>query len=175
MRYSRAMPTLFLKGDLFNTEGLRALAVAAPLDGSMSQGVASAFAKRWPALAEAYRVHCTETKPQVGDVFTWQGDGHTVFVLGTQSRGDSKPKIPGLTRALRRMVELATQAGVERVGVPRLTTAAHGIDWRRVRRVFEEVSDGQPLLVEVFEQFVRQRAEGESSAADDAAADDMQG
>jgi len=148
------MPTALVKGDIFETPGIRAYAFGANTDGTMDIGISSAMKKRWPALGEALAAHCAEGKLSLGDVFVWTHEDVTVFALGIQ-QGDKRPSMTALTHAIRRMLTLAKEAKIMRVGLPRIGTGPNGLDWTRVRKMLGEVSVGQPVRLDVFEQFVR--------------------
>ena len=148
------MPTALVKGDIFETPGIRAYAFGANTDGTMDAGISSAMKKRWPALAEALAAHGAEGKLSLGDVFVWTHEDVTVFALGIQ-QGDKKPSMTALTHAIRRMLVLAKEAKIMRVGLPRIGTGPNGLDWTRVKKMLGEVSVGQPVRLDVFEQFVR--------------------
>lgn len=152
------MPTTFVKGDLFedsaNTPAPRAFAFAADCSGAMERGLAVAFKKRWPALAEAYRARADNGKMQLGDVFAWRDGDVVVYALGVE-QGDKKPKVSTLVRALDAMVAQATSDGVSRIALPRVGAGKGGIDPVRVKRVLSEVGDRTPVSLVVFEQFVR--------------------
>jgi O-acetyl-ADP-ribose deacetylase (regulator of RNase III) len=148
------MPIVFVKGDIFETDGIRAYAFGANTDGSLNAGIAIAIKKRWPAFAAAYEARCTGDSPlQVGDVFSWTADDITLFALGI-AHGEAKPSFSALTQALRRMQKLATEAKLKRVGVSRI----NGVDWTRARKMLSEISIGQTLQLDVFEQFIRNHA-----------------
>lgn len=148
------MPTALVKGDIFETPGIRAYAFGANTDGTMDVGISSAMKKRWPELAEALSAHCADGKVQLGDVFVWKHEDVTVFALAIQ-QGDKKPSMTALTHAVRRLLTLAHEAKITRVGVPRIGTGPNGLDWTRVRKMLGEVSVGQAVRLDVFEQFVR--------------------
>jgi O-acetyl-ADP-ribose deacetylase (regulator of RNase III) len=162
------MPTTFVKGDLFedskSVRPPRALAFAADCSGAMDKGIAVAFKKRWPALAHAYEARAAGGKMQLGDVFAWREGDDVVYVLGIQ-RGDKKPKVSTLTRALEAMVAHATRDGVSRIGLPRIGAGKGGIDRVRVKRVLTEIGEKTPVALVVFEQFVRSTPEAVSKAA----------
>ncbi|MBX3208592.1 MAG: macro domain-containing protein [Labilithrix sp.] len=154
------MPTTFVKGDLFEDAKMvpppRAFAFAADCSGAMDRGIAVAFKKRWPALADAYRARAEGGKMQLGDVFMWRdGDGeHVVYALGMQ-RGEKKPKVSTLARALETMVARASDDGVSRIALPRIGAGKGGIDRVRVKRVLTEAGERSPVSLVVFEQFIR--------------------
>lgn len=148
------MPTALVKGDIFETAGIRAYAFGANTDGTMDAGIASAMKKRWPALADAFAARCEGGKLNLGEVFVWQQDDVTVFALAIQ-QGDKKPSMTALTHSARRMLTLAQEAKIMRIGVPRIAAGPSGLDWTRVRKMLGEISVGQPVRLDVFEQFVR--------------------
>lgn len=148
------MPTALTKGDLFETEGLRAYAFGANTNGTMDTGIAIAMKKRWPALAEAFAARCEGNKLNLGDVFVWSAGEVTVFALAIE-HGEKKANLTALTHALQRMLVLAGEAGIKRIGLPRIGAGPNGLDWTRVRKMLGEISVGQAVRLDVFEQFVR--------------------
>jgi O-acetyl-ADP-ribose deacetylase (regulator of RNase III) len=149
------MPTSFLKGDLFNTEGIRAYAHGCNCAGAMDAGVAVAFKKRWPRMFEEYAARCKDRRFHLGDVFVWSEGDVTVYNLAIQEHWKSKSRLPALKQALKRTIELAAHAGVERVGLPRIGTGLGGLDWQRVKSLLSEVGGETTVTLVVFEQFVR--------------------
>ena len=149
------MTTTFMKGDLFqdgaDEKRAHAFAFAADVSVSMGQGIAVAFAKRWPAFAEAFRA----ANLQAGDVFAWTPDKNVwIYALGLSS-GDKKPKVSVLIRALDAMVERATADGVHRIAMPKVGGGKGGIDPLRVKAVLTEAGSRTTISLVVFEQFVR--------------------
>lgn len=151
------MPTTFMKGDLFNTDGIRAYAHGCNCSGAMDAGVARQFKERWPRMFEEYVARCADGRFHLGDVFVWDDGGVVVYNLAIQQHWKMKAKLPALARALRKMVELAGHAGVERVGLPRIGTGLGGLDWPRAKSVLQEVGGETAVTLVVFEQFVRAR------------------
>ena len=159
------MPTTFVKGDLFedskDAAPPRAFAFTADCSGAMDKGIAVAFKKRWPALAEAYRARAEGGKMQLGDVFAWRdGEGESavvVYALGIQ-QGEKKPKVSTLARALDAMARRAPEDQVTRIALPRIGAGKGGIDRLRVKRVLVEAGDKTAVDLVVFEQFVRSAA-----------------
>ncbi len=151
------MPVVFIKGDLFATEGLVAYAHGVNCAGAMGAGISIVFKKRWPRMYEEYALRCADRRFQLGDVFPWSEDGVTVYNLGTQEHWRKKSQLPALAKALRSMTTLAENAGIERVGLPRIGAGLGGLDWMRVKRVLTDVGGETKVSLEVFEQFVRAR------------------
>ena len=158
------MPTTFVKGDLFedaeNAPPPRAFAFAADTSGAMDKGVAVAFRKRWPALAEAYRARSEGGKMQLGDVFAWREGDVIVYALAIQ-QGEKKPKVSTLARAVDAMLSRAASDNVVRIALPRIGAGKGGIDRIRVKRVLTEAGEKSAISLVVFEQFVRGTAREE--------------
>lgn len=162
------MPTTFVKGDLFEDldksaegvvgaepqdskgEGVYGVAFAAETSGEMSRGLALAFKKRWPALAEAFRDRAGDKGLEPGEVFVWEAEGVVIFALGVLA-GDKKAKLGALTRAVAAMVAEAQKRGLSRVALGRIV----GFDPVRVKRVLTDAGAASVLDLMVFEQFVR--------------------
>jgi O-acetyl-ADP-ribose deacetylase (regulator of RNase III) len=159
------MPTTFSKGDLFATPGVRAYAHGCTTNGTMDAGVAVAFKKRFPRMFEDYAARCADGRFHLGDVIVWSEGDEVVYNLGIQEHWKTKARVPALSRALRRMVQLAEHASVARIGLPRIGAGLGGIDWPRVKSVLAEVGAETKVELVVFEQFVRARADGDGSAS----------
>jgi O-acetyl-ADP-ribose deacetylase (regulator of RNase III) len=150
------MPTTFVKGDLFHTDGIRAYAHGCNCAGAMDAGVAIAFKKRWPRMFDDYAARCADRRFHLGDVFVWSEGDEVVYNLAIQEHWKKKAKLAALTRALRKTVELAKVAGL---GIPRLGTGLGGLDWPRVKKVLGEIGAETTVSLVVFEQFVRAESE----------------
>lgn len=153
--YAADMPTVFVKGDIFATPGLRAYAHGCNCAGTMDSGIAVAFRKRWPRMFEEYQARCQKRELRLGDVFVWSEGDEVIYNLAVQENGKKPSKVPALMTALSKVVELATAAGIERVGFPRIAVSRGGLDWPRVKKILRELGDDSTLTLEVFEQFVR--------------------
>jgi len=149
------VPTIFTKGDLLNTDGVRAYALGCNCAGTMDAGLAVAFKKRWPALLAAYAQRCAERKIKLGDVFAWSEGKDTVYCLAIQENAAKKASMPALEQSLNAMIELATKAKIEQIALPRLGAGTAALDPLRVKRVLTEIGAGTGVSLLVFEQFVR--------------------
>src|SRR5579872_7145955 len=105
------MPALFIKGDIFATEGLTAFGHGCNCAGAMGAGIAIEFKRRWPRMFDEYRARCEDGRFGLGDVFVWAEGPHTVYNLGTQEHWRKKAQIPALAKSLGKMVQLAGSAG----------------------------------------------------------------
>ncbi len=153
------MPAIFTKGDIFQTEGLRAYAHGCNCAGAMDTGVSLAFKKRWPRMFDEYRQRCEDGRFRLGDVFVWTQDDETVYNLAIQEHWKKKAKLAAFARSLERLVDLAAKANIERVGLPRIASGLGGLDWPRVRSVLVKVGETTKVQLVVFEQFVRAHSE----------------
>lgn len=152
-----SVPTIFTKGDILHTDGVRAYAHGCNCAGTMEAGVSVAFKKRWPRMLEAYAQRCAERRPTLGEVFTWSEGMDTVYCLAIQESEAKKATLPALSGSLKTMVELAAKAGIDRIALPRLGAGSAGLDGQRVKRVLAESGAHTSVTLLVFEQFVRAR------------------
>lgn len=148
------MPATFTKGDLFNTEGLRAYALGSNARGTMDGGVAVAFKKRWPKLATTLSA-AAKGGLALGDVVAFSEGDESVYALILQEDETKKAKLASLTKAVKRLVELAAEGGIARVGLFHPGTGKAGLEWPRVKRILQEIGEGTEVTLVVFEQFVR--------------------
>jgi O-acetyl-ADP-ribose deacetylase (regulator of RNase III) len=149
------MPAVFTKGDIFAAPEIRAYAHGCNCAGAMGAGIAIEFKRRWPRMFEEYAARCADRRFGIGDVFVWSEGEHTIFNLATQEHWRKKAQIPALAKSLTKMLELASHAGIERVGVPRIGAGLGGLDWARVKKVMLETAAETKVTMLVFEQFVR--------------------
>lgn len=152
------MPATFTKGDLFNTEGLHAYALASNARGTMDRGVAVAFKKRWPKLATALSSRATEGALALGDVVAFSEGDESVYALILQEDETKKAKLASLTKSVKKLVELAAQAGIARVGLFHPGTGKAGLEWPRVKRILQEIGEGTEVTLVIFEQFIRAKS-----------------
>lgn len=143
------MPANFIKGDVLteaeSATGRRALAFGA------TSGIAVAVSKRWPAFAKTLG----EAKVlQPGEALEWSDGDLFVFALGVQ-RGDARPKVPWIERSLKIVLERAAKENIPRILIPRF-----GGDWTRVKKLLVEIGSTTTIDLVVFEQFVRNPANG---------------
>jgi O-acetyl-ADP-ribose deacetylase (regulator of RNase III) len=152
------VPANFTKGDIFNTEGLHAYALGSNARGTMDGGVAVAFKKRWPKLASTLLARAAEGGLALGDVVVFSEGDETVYALILQEDETKKAKLATLTRAAKKLVELAAQGGVARVGLFHPGTGKAALEWPRVKGILQEIGEATEVTLVVFEQFVRAHA-----------------
>ena len=148
------MPTTFVKGDLFAASGLDALAHGCNCAGAMGKGIAVEFRKRFPDMYAEYKKRCAHGRFNLGDVFAWHQGSITVFNLGTQKTWRTKADLTVVKTALEAMIQLAEQAGIQRVGLPRIGAGLGGLAWQSVRSELAAVGDSTSVELIVFEEYV---------------------
>lgn len=156
------MPVQFVKGDIF-ASGLEAYAQGCNCSGAMDAGVSIAFKKKWPRMYEEYKARCADKRFKLGDVFVWTEENVTVYNIGIQEHWKAKATLAALKRGVSKMLELASAAGVKKIGLPRIGTGLGGLDWQRVKSVLSEAAGSSPIELVVFEQFIRSKPEAASS------------
>ena len=149
------MPATFAKGDLFGTEDLHAYALGSNARGTMDRGVAVAFKKRWPNLAAELSARAAKGSLALGDVIAFSEGDKAVYALILQEDESKKAKLASLTKAVNKLVDLAAQSGIARVGLFHPGTGKAGLDWPRVKRILQEIGERTEVTLVVFEQFVR--------------------
>ncbi len=151
------MPTIFIEGDIFADPSLPAYAFGCTTQGKLDAGIAVAFKKRFPRLEDEYGTLCSEGRFHLGDTFVFVDGEKTVYGLALQAHWKARAKLAALERSMARVVELATNAHVTRIGIPRIGTGLGGLEWLRVKSVLTKVSEGSRVELVVFEKFVRER------------------
>ncbi len=149
------MPATILKGDIFGAADLRAYAHGCNCAGTMDAGIAVAFKKKWPRMFEDYAKRCADGRFKLGDVLVWTEGDETVYNLAIQEHWKKKATMAALSRAVRKMLELADAAGVKRIGLPRIGAGLGGLDWPRVKSVLSQIGSETSIELVVFEQFIR--------------------
>jgi O-acetyl-ADP-ribose deacetylase (regulator of RNase III) len=148
------MSVVWTSGDLFLGEDLPGLAHGCNCAGAMGAGIAVGFKERWPRMFEAYRLECEEGRFNPGDVFVWEEEGRTIFNLGTQKHWRTKATLGAIETSLTRMVSLADEKEIRRVGLPRIGAGYGGLSWGKVRGVIERIGEPARVTLVVFESFV---------------------
>ena len=150
------MPTTFVKGDLFRYPGLDGLAHGCNCAGAMGKGIAVEFRRRYPRMYEEYRKRCREGSFLLGSVFPWAEGGKTIYNLGTQATWTTRAELPAIIQSLRKMVRLAQEDGVRRIGLPRIGAGLGGLDWEAVKEALAREGEGTAVELVVFEEYSRE-------------------
>jgi O-acetyl-ADP-ribose deacetylase (regulator of RNase III) len=152
--FPRLMPATFLNGDLFHHDGLRAYAHGCNCAGAMGKGIAVEFKSRFPKMYAEYKKRCADGRFVLGDVFMWKEAGSTVFNLGTQTSWTTKAELAAVEGSVTKMVALAEEHEIARIGLPRIGAGLGGLSWPEVRAALERIGKATRVDLVVFEEFV---------------------
>lgn len=158
------MPTVFVKGDLFQDPSLDALAHGCNCAGAMGKGIAVVFRSRFPKMYAEYRKLCSEGRFCLGDVFSWREGAVTVFNLATQKSWRTRAELSAVEAALGSMVRLAERAGVRRIGLPRIGAGLGGLQWPDVRSLLARLGENTAVELVVFEEYEATAKNGPAGA-----------
>lgn len=141
------------QGDLFES-GLPALAHGCNTVGAMGAGIAHGFQRRWPAMYDKYRARCLAGTFVLGDVLPWWEDPTqpVIFNLATQPRPGRCASLGAVRESVTNMLEMVGLfPHVSAVGIPRVGCGLGGLRWMDVLLVLEDVSEGHPVELVVYE------------------------
>lgn len=142
----------WVAGDLFAAD-LPAIGHGVNCAAAMGRGIAVEFRRRWPDMFEEYRTRCRAGSLRPGDVFVWRAPDRVIFNLATQQTWRTPATLSAIETSLSRTLDLCSDLGVDRIGLPRIGAGLGGLVWSDVRAVIERVATrAQPRLV-VFETF----------------------
>lgn len=144
------MPIELVKGDLFAAKDLPALGHGCNCAGAMGKGIALEFKKRYPDMYKAYRELCLAGEFNLGDVFVWQAE-QIIFNLATQKRPGSKADIQAIETALRKIVEICDEKGIDKVGLPKIGSGLGQLEWETVENVIKGISEATAVTIAIFE------------------------
>jgi len=119
----------------------------------MGKGIAVEFRTRFPAMYAEYKRRCSDGRFQLGDVFVWREGGVTIFNLGTQKTWRAKAHMIDVETACRRMVQLAEESKLKRVGLPRIGAGLGGLEWTAVREMLTKLGNETKVELVVFEDY----------------------
>jgi O-acetyl-ADP-ribose deacetylase (regulator of RNase III) len=148
------MPTRFVAGDLFCTNGLGALAHGCNCAGAMNKGIAAEFRRRFPTMYSEYKRRCTEQRFRLGDVFQWDAPDRVIFNLGTQQSWKTKADLKAIETAVREMIGIAKTAGIGKIGLPRIGAGLGGLPWEGIRSLLSKLGQETDVELVVFEEYV---------------------
>ena len=149
------MPTTFTEGDMFADTSLKAFVFGCTTQGKLDAGIAVAFKKRFEGLEDEYQKRCADGRFSLGDVLVFVSGEYTVYGLALQAHWKARAKIAALERSMTRVVELASPAGVAKIGIPRIGTGLGGLEWLRVKNVLTKIGASSAVELVVYEKFVR--------------------
>lgn len=149
------MPTIITKGDILHSDGIHTFAHGVDVKGAMSAGLSLAFKKRWPAMSDDFQRVAADKAPQLGDLVVWSDGTDTVYSLVIQEALDKKAKMTAFERAMRSLIARAIADERLEIAMGRVGAGPAGLDWTRVKKMLSELTDGSPVSLLIFDQFVR--------------------
>ena len=162
------MPIEFVTGDLFvNRFQAQALSHGCNCQGSMGAGIATGFRDRYPEMFTEYRRRCKADPRQfnLGDAWLWKDDERPwVFNLGTQEGvWRARASYEAIQTALMSMRQQAEDEGIASIAIPRIGTGYGGLSWKKVRAIVEQVYEGWPGTLYVYEGYHPEEAEADGN------------
>jgi O-acetyl-ADP-ribose deacetylase (regulator of RNase III) len=145
------MSIIFVEGDLFNYPNLDAIAHGCNCAGAMGKGIALEFKNRFPDMYQVYREHCLNGKFGLCDVFVWKKGSIVIFNLGTQQTWRSKATLIAITESVHKIMQLAHNMGLHRIGIPRIGAGLGGLDWDDVKQILTQIANEYDLELVVFQ------------------------
>jgi len=140
-------------GDLFHQLDLPAWGHGVNCAGAMGRGIAVSFKAMFPAMFVEYRARCRRRELAPGDVFAWETTDHpcirVVYNLATQPDWRGSATLENIGASVERMALLAAQAGIDRVGVPRIGAGLGGLTWEAVEATLKAAHGPGVTLVVV--------------------------
>lgn len=139
----------YVTGDLFEIEGLDALAHGVNCEGRMGKGIAKEFKRRWPRMYEIYRRYCYRGKLHPGDVIGFEtSSGLWVYNCATQHHVGATATLEAVHDSLEAMIDIAVPKGIKRIGLPRIGAGIGGLKWGAVKHLLEQLdTKGIELVV----------------------------
>lgn len=131
-------------GDLFTTTA-PAIAHGVNTAGVMGAGIAVQFARRHPAIKDAYALACQNDALNPGDVFAWKVAGanskhDVIYNLASQDIPGPHARRDWLEASLDHAVSHAETAGIDRIALPRSGRGIGGLDQDEAEPVMARVA-----------------------------------
>lgn len=141
------MITYIEQGDIFKIEDVTSYAHGCNCLGSMGRGIAVQFRQRFPEMYIYYNRMCKAGRFMPGDVYDYNyGNGH-VYNMATQfhyCKPGQLAKLEYIEDSLRRTMELASDAHVGSIAMPKIGAGLGGLKWKDVKAVIEVVASDYP-------------------------------
>jgi O-acetyl-ADP-ribose deacetylase (regulator of RNase III) len=144
----------YLKGDLFRSKA-RTLVNPVNCKGVMGKGLALEFRRRWPEMYHEYRRYCQTEDFRVGRPILLMGDvDRSILCFPTKDdwRDPSTYEIveAGL-KGLRENWGEHRGAEFQSMAFPALGCGLGGLEWPKVKPLFEKYLVNWPIDIEVYE------------------------
>ena len=127
-----------VSGDILLTKA-KAIAHGVSPNYHFGSGLALSLRERWPAMVKDFRHYCHGHHPKPGALWVWRGaGGPTIVNLMTQEPGPEEAKqggrahVESVHHTLRALRKLIDEEKIESIALPKLATAAGGLEWAEV-------------------------------------------
>ncbi len=120
----------------------------------MTRGLSRKLNERFPAMVEAFREWCEETKPEPGEIWYWQAADHSQIVNLITHAGDDdptrvrRPEKIAVNRCLRRLAKMVADERFKSMAMPKIASGDFGLDWVDVRGMMD--SQLSEVLAPIF-------------------------
>lgn len=151
------MPAKLVKGDIFSTPGINAVAHGCNCVGVMGAGIAAQVSKRYPALYREYARRCSEGKFNLGDVYTWEGANITVFNLGTQFQPGPNAVLSAVKHTVNKVCGLASALDLKQVAMPLIGSGIGGLNPKQVQDALLEIGQSRNVTLLIFKEYIRSK------------------
>lgn len=148
------MPAKLVKGDIFSTPGINAVAHGCNCVGVMGAGIAAQVSKRYPALYREYARRCSAGKFNLGDVYTWEGKDITIFNLGTQFQPGPKAVLSAVRYTVTEVCQLAPALGITQVAMPLIGAGIGGLAPKDVQEALLDIGGKRNVTLLVFNEYI---------------------
>lgn len=145
---------LYLKGDLFRSKA-RTLVNPVNCKGVMGKGLALEFRRRWPKMCLEYQGHCKTGDLRVGRPMLLSGDDEKLILCFPTKDHWQDPSTYEIVEAglkgLRENWGEHRGAEFRSMAFPALGCGLGGLEWPKVRPLFEKYLSNWPIDIEVYE------------------------
>lgn len=110
----------------------------------MGKGIAAEFKKRFGGLKELQ-----DQNKDIGDVATLERERY-VFYMITKERYFHKPTYANFETSLTKLRDLALQAGVKSLSMPKIGCGLDKLDWNRVSDMLRRLFKNSGIKITVY-------------------------
>lgn len=145
-----------VKGDMFATPGLGALAHGCNTHGFMNAGLARSMRLKYPEMYDEYKDMCHRGLFKLDDVYRyWDKTGIYIFNLATQNAPGPNADLASVGNTVWEALRQCKWLGVATLGLPLVGSGIGGLDRDEVLEVLLQCSRGNPdTQLVIFEEFI---------------------
>jgi O-acetyl-ADP-ribose deacetylase (regulator of RNase III) len=141
----------FEKGDIF-ADDAEALVNPVNCFGVMGKGLALEFKQRFPKNFKAYELYCELRYLGPGGIFTHEENGRLIINAATKYHWRYPSSIQAVGACLQNIRNSIKLNEVKSIAIPALGCGLGGLDWNKVKPLFEEtLGDIEDCRITVYE------------------------